>query len=127
MKKIISTTDAPAAIGAYSQAVESNGTLYLSGQVPIDPAVGKITTSDIKEQAQQVMQNIGNILRAAGYTYSDVVKSTIYLADIKYFASVNEIYQQYYAQDPPARSAIAVRDLPLGALVEIETIAIKSN
>lgn len=127
MKKIISTPNAPAAIGAYSQAVETNGTLYLSGQVPIDPSVGSITTTDIREQTQQVMKNIGSILQAAGYTYADVVKSTIFLTDINHFSAVNDIYQQYYPQNPPARSAIAVKALPLDALVEIETVAVLSK
>ncbi len=125
MKKHISTLKAPPAIGAYSQAIEVNGTLYISGQVPINPEAGRILSDDIVEQAHQVMKNIGAILQEAGYEYSDVVKSTILLSDIKYFAQVNEVYGQYYAVNPPARSAFAVKDLPLGALVEIETIASK--
>ncbi len=125
MKKYISTTKAPAAVGAYSQAIETNGTLYISGQVPIDPTVGKIVSDNVVEQADQVMKNIGAILQEAGYTYSDVVKSTIFLSDIKYFAEVNQVYAKYYSVNPPARSAFAVKDLPLGALVEIETIATK--
>ncbi len=125
MKKYISTSKAPAAIGAYNQAVEANGTLYVSGQVPIDPKSGKIVAQDIVLQTEQVMKNIGAILEEAGYHYSDVVKSTIFLSDIKYFAEVNQVYGKYYSVNPPARSAFAVKDLPLGALVEIETIAVK--
>ncbi len=125
MKKYISTPQAPPAIGAYSQAIEVNGTLYISGQVPINPKVGKIESEHITEQTHQVMKNIGAILKEAGYEYSDVVKSTILLSDIKYFAEVNNVYAEYYSVNPPARSAFAVKDLPLGALVEIETIASK--
>ncbi len=125
MKKYISTSKAPAAVGAYSQAIEVNGTLYISGQVPIEPVAGKIISDNIVEQAEQVMKNIGAILEEAGYHYSDVVKSTIFLSDIKYFAEVNQVYAKYYSVNLPARSAFAVKDLPLGALVEIETIAVK--
>lgn len=125
MKKIISTTGAPLAGGPYSQGVEVNGTLFISGQVAIDPATGKMVDGDIKAQAHQVLKNIGAILSEAGYSYADVVKSTVFLSDISDFGSMNEVYATYYSEDQPARSAFAVRQLPLGALIEIETIAMK--
>lgn len=125
MRKIISTPNAPAAIGPYSQAVEVNGTLYISGQVPIDPETGKITEDGITGQTIQVMKNIGAILEAAGYAYSDVVKSTCLLSDMANFKAMNEVYGTYYPENPPARAAFAVKDLPLGVLIEIETVAVK--
>lgn len=125
MKKIISTTKAPAAIGPYSQAVEANNTLYISGQLPINPVVGKIDTDNITSQTEQVFANISAILKEAGYDFGDVVKSTVFLSDIASFAGMNEVYKKYYQTECPARSAFAVKDLPLGALVEIETIAAK--
>lgn len=126
MKKIISTEKAPKAIGPYSQAVESNGTLYISGQIPINPETGKLVEGDIKVQTEQVMKNIEAILEAAGYTFSDVVKSTCLLTDMNNFASMNEVYGKYYQTDPPARAAYAVVKLPLGSMIEIETIAVMS-
>jgi 2-iminobutanoate/2-iminopropanoate deaminase len=125
MKKIIHTTEAPQAVGPYSQAVEANGMLFISGQIPIDPAIGKIVEGGIKEQTEQVMKNIGVILKVAGYSYADVVKSTCLLNDMDNFAAMNEVYGRYYAKNPPARAAYGVVRLPLGALVEIETIAAK--
>lgn len=125
MKRIINTTNAPAAIGPYSQAVEANGLLFISGQLPINPAVGKIEVTDIAAQTEQVFANISAILAEAGYTFSDVAKSTVFLSDIANFAGMNEVYKKYYQSECPARSAFAVKDLPLGALVEIETIAAK--
>ena len=125
MKRIISSNHAPAAIGPYSQAVEANGTLYISGQLPINPAIGKIEAVDINSQTEQVFANIKAILVEAGYEFTDVVKSTVFLSDIGNFAGMNEVYKKYYQTECPARSAFAVKDLPLGALVEIETIAAK--
>ena len=125
MKKIITTEKAPKSIGPYSQAVEANGFLYISGQIPIDPAIGKVIEGGIKEQTEQVMKNIGAILEAAGYTFADVVKSTCLLSDMDNFAAMNEVYGKYYTENPPARAAYAVVKLPLGVLVEIETIATK--
>jgi len=125
MKKVINTPDAPKAIGSYSQAIEAGNTLYISGQVPINPATGKIEATTIIEQTEQVMKNIAAILKAAGYGLENVVKSTCLLSDISNFAAMNEVYGKYYTQDPPARAAFAVKDLPLGALIEIETIAVK--
>lgn len=124
MKKIIHTEKAPKAIGPYSQAVEVNGTLYISGQIPVNPETGKMPEG-IKEQTEQVMKNIGAILEAAGYTYNDVVKSTCLLNDMDNFQAMNEVYGSYYKENPPARAAFGVVKLPLGALIEIETIAVK--
>ena len=125
MKRIISTTAAPGAIGPYSQAVEANGMLYISGQVAIDPATGKLVEGGITEQTTQVLKNIKAILLAAGYSAGDVVKSTCLLADMSDFKPMNEVYARFYTSDQPARAAYAVRGLPLGALIEIETIAVK--
>ncbi|MGM0503412.1 MAG: RidA family protein [Bacteroidota bacterium] len=124
MKKIIYTENAPKAIGPYSQAVEINGTLYISGQVPVNPESGDIPEG-IKAQTEQVMKNIGAILEAAGYSYKNVIKSTCLLSDMANFKAMNEVYGSYYKQDPPARAAYGVVQLPLGALIEIETIAVK--
>jgi len=123
MKRIISTTDAPGAIGPYSQAVEANGTLYISGQVGVDPVTGTMVEGGISEQTEQVLRNIRAILQAAGYTLNDVVKSTCLLSDMTDFKAMNEVYARYYSSDQPARAAFAVKGLPLGALIEIETIA----
>jgi 2-iminobutanoate/2-iminopropanoate deaminase len=124
MKKIVNTENAPKAIGPYSQAVEVNGTIYISGQIPVDPKTGNIPEG-IVPQTKQVMENIGAILKEAGYEYTDVVKSTCLLSDMTNFAAMNEIYAQYYPENPPARAAFAVKELPLKVLVEIETIAVK--
>ncbi|MDP4204226.1 MAG: Rid family detoxifying hydrolase, partial [Bacteroidota bacterium] len=105
MKRIISTSNAPAAIGPYSQAVEANGTLYVSGQIPIDPATGKLVEGDVSAQAKQVFCNIKAILDEAGYSFTDVVKSTVYLSDMSYFADVNAVYKEYYQTECPARAA----------------------
>ncbi len=123
MKKIIHTEKAPKAVGPYSQAVESNGVLYVSGQIPIDPSTGKIVEGGIKEQTKQVMKNIGAVLAAAGYSFEDVVKSTCLLENMDNFVAMNEVYAQYYPENPPARAAYGVVKLPLGVMVEIETIA----
>jgi 2-iminobutanoate/2-iminopropanoate deaminase len=125
MKRIIRTSGAPAAIGPYSQAVEINGTLYISGQVPVDPKTGKLVEGDITIQTKQVFKNIEAILREAGYNFTEVVKSTCFLSNISDFKAMNEIYGQYYSENQPARAAFAVKDLPMGALIEIETIAVK--
>lgn len=125
MKRIIITSHAPAAIGPYSQAVEVNGTLYISGQIPLVPETMKVVEGGIQEQTEQVLKNIGAILNEAGYNYSDVVKSTCLLSDIVNFKSMNEVYTRYYPENSPARAAFAVKDLPMGVLIEIETIAVK--
>jgi len=125
MKKVINTPNAPKAIGPYSQAIEANGMLFISGQIPINPETGKIVEGGITAQTEQVMKNIEAILKAAGYTFSDVIKSTCLLSDMDNFAAMNEIYGKYYQQDPPSRAAYGVVKLPLGVMVEIETIATK--
>jgi 2-iminobutanoate/2-iminopropanoate deaminase len=125
MKTIIQTKNAPKAIGPYSQAVKSGNMLFISGQIPIDPVTGTIVKGGIKEQTEQVMKNIAAILEEADFSFNDVVKSTCLLSDISNFASMNEVYALYYKENPPARAAFAVKDLPLGALIEIETIAMK--
>ena len=125
MKKVIHTAQAPKAVGPYSQAIEANGMLFISGQIPIDPATGKIVDGGIKEQTLQVMKNIEAILKEAGYSFKDVVKSTCLLSDMDNFVPMNEVYGSYYPENPPARAAYGVVKLPLGALIEIETIAAK--
>ncbi len=125
MKKIIHTSKAPAALGPYSQAVEINGTLYISGQVPVDPASGHIVEGGIKEQTEQVMKNISAILTEAGYSFDEVVSSTCLLSDMSDFKSMNTVYERYYPENQPARAAFAVRELPLGALIEIISVAVK--
>ena len=125
MKNIIQTENAPKAIGSYSQAVEVNGTLYISGQIPLNPETMKLVDGGIKEQTTRVLKNIGAILEAADYSYNDVVKSTCLLADISLFKEMNEVYEQFYSDSKPARVTFAVKDLPMGALIEIETTAAK--
>jgi 2-iminobutanoate/2-iminopropanoate deaminase len=127
MKRIIFTEKAPKAVGPYSQAVEINHTLYVAGQVPLDPQSMKVVEGGIKIQTLQVMKNIGAILEAAGYSYADVVKSTCLLADMKDFKDMNEVYAQFYPSNPPARAAFAVKELPLGVSIEIETVAVKQH
>jgi len=124
MKKIISTELAPKAIGPYSQAVYINGHLYISGQLPINPETGKMPEG-IAAQTEQALKNIQAILNEAKFTLDDVIKSTVLLKDINDFASMNEVYAKYYTSKPPARAAYEVANLPLGAMVEIETIAIR--
>lgn len=124
MKKIIHTENAPKAIGPYSQAIEMNGLLFISGQIPVNPKTG-IIPEGIEAQTEQVMQNIGAILKEAGYNFSDVVKSTCLLSDMVNFKPMNEVYARYYNENPPARAAFAVKGLPMGVLIEIETIAMK--
>ena len=124
MKEIIATTNAPAAIGPYSQAVKAGNTIYVSGQLPIDPATGAFAAEDIAGQTEQSLKNIGAILAEAGCGYANVVKTTVLLADIADFAAMNEVYAKYFVSDAPARAAFAVKDLPKGALVEIEAIAV---
>jgi 2-iminobutanoate/2-iminopropanoate deaminase len=125
MKKVVKTDKAPKAIGPYSQAIENNGILFISGQIPLDPITGKFVEGGISEQTEQVMKNIEAILKEAGYHLKDVVKSTCLLSDMDNFAAMNAVYGKYYPADPPARAAYAVCKLPLGALIEIETIAMK--
>jgi 2-iminobutanoate/2-iminopropanoate deaminase len=124
MKKVINTVNAPKAIGPYSQAIEANGMIFISGQIPVNPATGTVPEG-IVEQTEQVMLNIGAILKEAGLGYEDVVKSTCLLSDMANFKAMNEVYGKYYNENPPARAAFAVRELPLGVLVEIESIAVR--
>lgn len=121
--KQISTQNAPAAIGPYSQAIEVNGFVYASGQLPIDLATGAFPEGGVKEQTRQSILNVKAILEEAGLALSNVVKTTVYLADMGDFAAMNEVYSQFFAQPFPARSAIAVKALPKGALVEVEVVA----
>ena len=121
--KQISTQNAPAAIGPYSQAIEVNGFVYASGQLPIDPATGAFPEGGVKEQTRQSILNVKAILEEAGLALSNVVKTTVFLADMGDFAAMNEVYSQFFAQPFPARSAIAVKALPKGALVEVEVVA----
>ncbi|MBQ2402584.1 MAG: RidA family protein [Prevotella sp.] len=122
---VISTTAAPAAIGPYSQAIEANGTVYVSGQLPIDPATGEFAPGGIQAQARQSLTNMKNILAEAGLTMQNVAKVTVLLADIADFAAVNEVYAEFFSAPFPARSAFQVAALPKGAGVEIEAIAVK--
>ena len=125
MKQIISTPNAPQAIGPYSQAVEANGFVFVSGQIPIVPATGQMPDG-IEAQTEQVMRNIGAILEVAGLTYSNVVKTTVLLKSIADFATMNGIYAKYFIADCPARAAFEVAALPKGALIEVEVIAAKN-
>jgi len=126
MKKAIETNLAPAPVGPYSQAIEVDGTLYCSGQIPIVPATGEILTGDIEKQTLQVMSNAEAVLKAADYNWSDVIKSAIFLTDLGDFQKVNAIYAQYFKVLYPARSCVQVSALPKGVNVEIEFIAKKS-
>src|SRR5438552_6307587 len=123
MKKIISTNEAPAAIGPYSQAVRSGSFLFCSGQIPLDPKSGQIISGDIAAQTRRVLDNIAAVLRAEGLTFDNVVKTTIFLTDLEDFQTVNEVYGSYFKQDPPARSTVQVSALPKGAKIEIDAIA----
>ena len=123
MKKVISTTKAPAAIGPYSQAIQIGNLVYTSGQIPIDPATGVFVEGGIREQTRQSLLNVKAILEEAGLTMSDVVKTTVFLTDMNDFADMNAVYAEFFAEPYPARSAVAVKMLPKGALVEIEVVA----
>ena len=123
--KAIQTNNAPAAIGPYSQAIEVNGFIFASGQIPIDPATGEFVEGGIKEQTRQSLLNAKSILIAAGTDLNRVVKTTVYLSDMANFAAMNEVYSSFFEQPFPARSAVAVKDLPKGALVEVVVLAAK--
>ena len=124
MKQIIETEKVPAAIGPYSQAVIYNGIVYCSGQIALDPDTMKLTGNDIEAQSRQVMKNLGELLSASGSSFSDVLKCSIFLADMDDFGKVNKIYGDYFQDNPPARETVAVKTLPKNALVEISCIAI---
>ena len=125
MKKVIFTEKAPAAIGPYSQAIEANGMLFLSGQLPVDPATGEFAPGGVAEQTAQCFANIKSILAEAGLTTANIVKTTVFLADMSLFGDMNAVYSTQFEGDFPARSAFAVKELPKGALVEIESIAVR--
>ena len=123
--KEIKTTNATAAIGPYSQAIEVNGMVFASGQIPVNPATGEVPAT-IEEQAEQSLKNVGGILKEAGLDYKNVVKTTCFLADMGDFAKFNEVYAKYFSADPkPARSCVAVKAIPKGVLCEVEVLAIK--
>lgn len=123
MKKIISTKDAPAAIGPYSQATEAGGLVFISGQLPMDPATGNMAAADIKAQTEAVLKNLEGILQSEGLTLENVLKTTVFMADLGQFAQMNEVYGRFFAKNPPARATVEVKALPKAALVEIEAIA----
>lgn len=123
--KAIQTNNAPAAIGPYSQAIEVNGFIFASGQIPINPATGEFVKGGIKEQTRQSLLNAKSILIAAGTDLNRVVKTTVFLSDMANFTAMNEVYSTFFEQPFPARSAVAVKDLPKGALVEVEVLAAK--
>lgn len=126
MKKVIATTKAPAAIGPYNQAIQVGNMLFASGQLGLDPATGNFLEGGVKEQTIQSFQNVKAILEEAGFSINDVVKTTVFLADMADFAAMNEIYASQFEGDFPARSAVAVKTLPKNALVEVEVIAVKA-
>ena len=123
MKKTISTTNAPAAIGPYSQAIQVGNLVYTSGQIPIDPTTGALVEGGIKEQTRQSLLNVRAVLEEAGMTMDNVVKTTVFMADMNDFADMNAVYAEFFSEPYPARSAVAVKTLPKGALVEIEVVA----
>lgn len=122
-KKIIETKNAPAPIGPYSQAVESGGFLFCSGQIPLDPVSGTVLSGSVGEQAELAMKNVGAVLKEAGLDFANIVKTTIFLTDMGDFPAVNEVYGKYFKSDPPARSTVAVAGLPRSVKVEIEVTA----
>lgn len=123
-KESITTKNAPAAVGPYSQAVRAGDLLYTAGQIALVPGTGKLADGEAAEQTRQVMRNLEAVLEAAGTSFENVIKSTVFLQDMGDFAAMNEVYGQAFSQDPPARSTVAVAGLPLGALVEIELVAL---
>lgn len=126
-KEIISTERAPAAIGPYSQAVAAGGLVFLSGQIPIDPATRALVPGDVRKQTRQVLDNLKAVLTASGASLGDVVKTTIYLTNLADFTAVNEIYAETFGTEPPARATVGVAALPMGAKVEIDAIAVASR
>ena len=124
MKKIISTTDAPAAIGPYSQAIKAGGFVFVSGQVALDPRTGEFVPGGVSEQTEQVLKNLSAVLEASGSSLAKVVKTTVFLADMKDFAAMNEVYGRFFTNEPPARATVAAAGLPKDARVEIELVAL---
>ena len=123
--KALHTDKAPAAIGPYSQAIEVNGMVFASGQIPLDPATGNVVEGGIKEQTRQALTNAKAIMEGSGLTLANVVKTTVFMADMNDFAAMNEVYATFFSEPYPARSAVAVKTLPKGVLVEVECIAAK--
>jgi 2-iminobutanoate/2-iminopropanoate deaminase len=123
MKKVIASSEAPAAVGPYSQAIATGNFLFCAGQIPLDPATGNLIEGDVKAQTERVLENLGGVLRANGMTYADVVKTTVFLTDLANFAQMNEVYARYFTEPFPARSTIQISALPKGSQVEIEAIA----
>lgn len=124
MKEIISTSKAPSAIGPYSQAVKVGNILFISGQIPLDPKSGTMVEGDIKEQTRRVLENIKGILESIGANLTNVVKTTVFMVDLSEFSEMNEVYKEYFSENPPARSTVQVNALPRNAKIEIEAIAI---
>ena len=124
MRQVIATNDGPKAIGPYSQAIKANGFVFLSGQIPLDPATQQLISGDITEQTNRVLQNISGILAAAGSSVAQVVKTTVFLKNMSEFAAMNEVYGRYFSGNPPARSTVEVARLPKDVLVEIDVIAL---
>jgi 2-iminobutanoate/2-iminopropanoate deaminase len=125
VKKVVSSSQAPAAIGPYSQAVRAGPWVFLSGQIPLDPVTGQLVTGAIEAQTERVLQNLSAVLAAAGCGFADVVRTTIYLVDLGHFAEVNQVYGRFFAEPYPARSTVQVAALPRGAQVEIDAVALK--
>ena len=125
MRQTVATDAAPRAIGPYSQAVSAGGFVFLSGQIPLDPATGEFVAGGVAEQTEQALKNLSEVLRATGCGPEDVMKTTVFLADMQDFAAMNEVYARFFADDPPARSTVQAAGLPRGARVEIDAIAIK--
>jgi len=125
MKEIINTNNAPAPIGPYNQAIKAGGTLYISGQIALSPNTNELISGSIADEAKQVLENLDAILKEAGYSFSDVVKTTIFLTDMASFSTVNEVYATYFTENAPARETVAVKGLPKGVNVEISLIAWK--
>ncbi len=124
MRKVIASSEAPAAVGPYSQAIAVGNTLYCAGQIPLDPASGELVPGGVAEQATRVLENIGGVLRANGMDYSHVVKATVFMTDLAHFGEMNAVYAKYFHEPFPARSTFQVAALPRGAQVEIEVIAV---
>ena len=127
MKKIVSTTEAPAAVGPYSQAVRIGQMVFTAGQIPLDPKSGQIVSEDIAEQTRQVLNNLTAVLKAENLTFGHIVKTTVFMTDLGQFQTMNEIYASYFTDQPPARSTVQVSALPKGARVEIEVIAVSDQ
>jgi 2-iminobutanoate/2-iminopropanoate deaminase len=123
MKKIIATDAAPAAIGPYSQAIQAGDFLFASGQIPIDPRTGQMAAGGIEEQARHALDNVKAVVEGAGFTMRQVIKTTVFVSAIENFSVINGVYAEYFGENPPARSFVAVKDLPRGALIEVEVVA----